>query len=105
MINKMNLKKAYVEIYEIIKYIEGKENIPNEFISMLEKNKDKYYAYEYDINKSIQEQELLRETIVLLGYIYIYYLGTEKEKEYYENNFKQDILTVEKILEEDKVRI
>ena len=57
-------KRANSEILEIIKYLPLKEQkmIPQEKIDFYERNKDQSYSFKYDPQKSLNEQNVLRET-------------------------------------------
>lgn len=85
MTNEKSLiyKKAYVELYEIIKRLTEKEKecLPRDFIKNLERDMDGEYEFKYDESKNIVEQNLLNETKALLVQMYIKYLASENEKE------------------------
>lgn len=100
MIN--NIKQSYSEVYDIIKNIgPGLENkIPSKFIDMLEQNRDQNYKINIDYTKSLTEQELLKDTKVILGLIYRDFLcGKEKRKELIEQD-KKSLIEYEKSLRE-----
>lgn len=65
-----NLKKAYVEILEMLKYIIEIEKIPKEELEFFEKNKDKEYVFKYNENLDFEEQPILPETHALLIRLY-----------------------------------
>ena len=48
---------------------------------MIVSNMDKDYYFNYDNKKKIYEQDLLEETVNLLGYIFYNYWANESEKE------------------------
>lgn len=99
--------KACVEVNEILKYLQEQDKckIPQDFIDMLNKNMDNLYVFNFDNTKTIEEQDILRETKILLAYIYLNYLGTEEEKAFYEQKFSNDILNLDKVLQNEKTRI
>ena len=78
-----NYEKAYTEILEILKYIpkEEYERIPKEKISFFEENCDKDYEFKFDINKSLDEQEFLRETNAIIVVLFRDYFATDTQKE------------------------
>ena len=97
-----NIKQSYSEVYDIIKNIgpELENKIPSKFIDVLEQNRDKNYKVNIDYTKSITEQELLKDTKVILGLIYRDFLcDKEKRKELIEQD-KKSILEYEKSLRE-----
>ena len=73
MIKKENFAKAYKEVYVIIEHLkeDEKSQIPQEFIEMLETKMDKEYVFNYDATKDLSEQQVLRETLSILAYIYV----------------------------------
>ena len=91
-------RKAYVELYEIIKRLskEEQDKIPNVFMDNLVKSKDASYTFEFDESKGIFEQDLMVETEALLVGIYEKYLAPESEKELWE---KYDRFCMNKIEE------
>ena len=82
MIELSKFSKACKEVLEILNNVEEKdlEKIPKDFIDDINKNADKNYIPNIDINKKFEEQELLPETIDLLAYIYRKYWCDEKDK-------------------------
>lgn len=78
-----NYEKAYTEILEILKYIpkEEYERIPKEKILFFEENCDKDYEFKFDINKSLDEQEFLRETNAIIVVLFRDYFATDIQKE------------------------
>ena len=94
MIKKENFSKAYKEIYVIINHLneEEKSKIPPEFINMIESQMDKDYAFNYDATKDLSEQQVLRETLSILAYIYINYIGEYQEVKEIKTQFQKDII-------------
>lgn len=81
MIN--NYSKAYKEVLEIIKYLpkEEYERIPKEKIEFFEQNCDKEYNFIFDISKTLEEQEFLRETNAIIVTLFRDYFATDTQKE------------------------
>ena len=79
----MNYYKANTEILEIIKYLPLKEQkmIPQEKIDFYERNKDQSYSFKYDPQKSLNEQNVLRETKALIVALFRDVFANEKQKE------------------------
>ena len=78
-----NYKKAYTEVLEIIKYLpeEEYEKISKERIKFFEENCDQNYNFNFDISKSLEEQEFLRETNAIIVTLFRDFFATEKQKE------------------------
>lgn len=83
-------EKAYMEILEILKYLPKEEynKIPKEKIEFYEKNKDKDYKFVFDINKSIDEQNVSRKTKVIIVSLFKDFFATELQKEKIKNILK-----------------
>lgn len=85
METKVNEKsaRAYVEILEIIKYIEPEcvNKIPKGLIEFFEKQKDKNYKYHFDEEKDFSEQKISEETGGLLAMIALNYIADEENRE------------------------
>lgn len=79
---KLLYRKAYVELYEIIKNLpkEEQDKIPENFINNLCANMDKNYSFEMDKEKELFEQEYKTETKALFVELYEKYLAPENEK-------------------------
>ena len=94
MIKKENFAKAYKEIDVIIGHLneEDKNKIPKDFIEMIELKMDKNYVFNYDVTKDLSEQNLLRETLSILAYIYINYIGEYNEVKQIKAQFQKDII-------------
>ena len=74
---------AYSEIYEILKLIEDEyvNKIPKKIINFFEVERDKEYKPIIDVNIPLDEQNLKRETMVLLAILnYNYWCDSEEEK-------------------------
>lgn len=64
--------QVLTEVYDIINQFELNmyKKIPQNFIKFLERNKGNSYFTEIDFSKSINEQNILRETKVILSVTY-----------------------------------
>ena len=102
MVNTKELiyKKAHVELYEVIKRLsqEELEKIPQNFIDNLKNSLDTEYEWNYDDQKSLEEQDFLVETKALLVEMYERYLCPEDKKEFW-NKYDRICLN---IIEEKK---
>ena len=75
--------QALSEVYSIINHLDNNlyKKIPDNFIKMIENNRDLKYDVDIDYTKNINEQNLLHETRVILSLIYRDYLCTKEERE------------------------
>ena len=64
--------QALAEVYDIINHFEPDiyKKIPQDFINFVKQNKNNNYITEIDFSKSISEQNILKETKVILSIIY-----------------------------------
>ena len=99
MIKKENFAKAYKEIFVIIGHLsdEDRNKIPKEFVDMIETKMDKDYVFNYDLTKDLTDQRVLRETMSILAYIYINYIGEYNDVKEIKTQFQKDIIEHEKI--------
>lgn len=76
-------EKAYTEILEIIKYLnhDEYERIPKEKVEFYKKYKDPLYQFKYNPFKSLNEQNVLRETKVLIVSLFREVIATKVQKE------------------------
>ena len=97
MIKAENYPNAYKEVYVILNNIneENLKAIPQSFIDMVQRNMNNNYEFELEENVDFEEQTLLKETKVILAYIYLNYWGTEEQKNKIMQKLKQDIINEE----------
>lgn len=90
--------QAFSEIYDIINHFELDmyNKIPKKFITMLENHKDNNHIVNIDYSKKINDQNILRETKIILSLIYRDFICSPKEKQ--ELNSK-DIIELNKKVE------
>lgn len=93
MNSEIMTRQAYSEVYNIINHFEKElyAKIPQSFINAIEKNRDLNYKVNIDYTKTINEQELLRETIVILSLIYRDYLCTDEQRKEIILNDKKEL--------------
>lgn len=79
----MDYSKVLVEVDEVLKYLSKSDldKIPDDVKAEIRKNKNRHYKWEYDKTKSLKEQNLSREAIILLEYLNMEYLLTNEQKE------------------------
>ena len=93
MNSEIMTRQAYSEVYNIINHFEKElyAKIPQSFINAIEKNRDLNYKVNIDYTKTINEQELLRETRVILSLIYRDYLCTDEQRKEIILNDKEEL--------------
>ena len=81
MVNTMN--QSFSEVYDILMHLETElfRKIPQKFIDMIEENRDTGYKVSIDYTKNINQQELLKETRVILSLVYRDYLCSSEKGE------------------------
>ena len=91
----INLKDRLSELDVLLNYIDAEEwlKIPDEIIFYIKDNKNKDYNWEYDETKSLENQNLSKDTFSLLTFIMYKYIASENEK-------KEISLLVNEITEE-----
>ncbi len=79
----MDISKCLVEVDEILNYLSAEElnKIPEDIRAIIYENKDGEYVWNYDISKTLQEQEVSDGTISILSYLNMEYLLNDKQKE------------------------
>lgn len=88
----MEDKKVLTEVYEILKHLssENFKKIPSNVINLIKENMDKNYIFKYDISKSLQNQNISRDTVAVLSYINMEYLLNDRQREFIENLHRQN---------------
>lgn len=84
---------AYAEVDEILNLLENayKEKIPEKIINFFKEERDKEYKVEIDVNRPLTEQNLKRDTFVLLAILNLnYWCETEEEKQEFLNELEQN---------------
>ena len=79
-----------VEIDVILSYLneEELEKIPEDVKRYIKENKSTDYIWEYDESKSLEEQDISRETMALLSYLNMRYLLNEQQRKVMEQIHK-----------------
>lgn len=88
----MENKKVLTEVYEILKHLssENFKKIPSNVINLIKENMDENYIFKYDISKSLQNQNISRDTVAVLSYINMEYLLNDRQREFIENLHRQN---------------
>ena len=83
-------KKAYVELYEMIKLLSDEERrkIPEYFIEYIYNNMDTNYNFSIDTEKGLLDQDYMVETKALIVKLYEKYFAPESEKEFWNDYHK-----------------
>lgn len=77
------IKRAYSEVYEILKLVDKEyfDKIPKKFVEFLKREKDNNYIPNINENIPLEEQKLLNDTINILAMIKLdYWCSSEEEK-------------------------
>lgn len=78
------IRKAYSEVYEILQLLDDEfiDKVPKKFMEFIEKEKDNAYIPNIKPNVSLEEQELLEDTINILAMLKLdYWCENEAEKQ------------------------
>ncbi len=76
-------RKSCTEVLEILKSIskEDYNKIPSDIIKVLENDKDETYNFKYDINKTLDEQNVLKQTKIMIAIFFRDYWATDTQRE------------------------
>lgn len=91
---------AYSEILGILKFIakEDYEKIPNSKIELFETNQNKEYIFEYNPNKTLEEQNVSKRAKAIIGLLFRDYWATDEQKDKIirKQNYDRQILEEQK---------
>lgn len=78
----VDYNKRLVEVDEILNYLSEEDllKIPEDIRQVIKENKDKEYVWKYDVSKELKDQNLSRDTIIILSYLNMEYLLNEEQK-------------------------
>lgn len=87
---------AYTEVLEILKYIsqEDYNKVPKEKINMFEHNANREYIFDYDSNKTLEEQNVSKTARAIIAILFRDYWATEEQRNKinaFQNNKRQQI--------------
>ena len=91
--DKQEFKDACYEVLEILKYVK-KEDL--EKIKILKEYANYNHNFQYDPNKHIKEQEVLKLTKGIIAQYFYQYTATDKQKEKIRLKQQYDLQTIEK---------
>ena len=104
----IDYEKRLVEVDEVLSYLseEDLNKIPEDIRNLIKENKDQNYKWEFDETKELKDQNLNRDTIIILSYLNMEYLLNEEQKKLMEqiheyNEKKQEQEKHEKYKVED----
>lgn len=89
---------AYVEVLEILKYIpvEDYNKIPKNKIELFETNANNDYIFNYDISKTLDEQNVSKITKGIIAILFRDYWATESQREKIIRKQNYDRMKIEK---------
>ena len=91
---------AYSEVLGILKYIsrEDYEKIPKNRIEVFEVNSNKEYNFDYDPEKTLDEQNVSKRTKAIIGLLFRDYWATDEQKDKIirKQNYDRQILEEQK---------
>ena len=93
-------EEAFYEVDEVLKLmpIDLRSKIPMQFRQALSENKAK--NYKADIHEPLKEQELNKETVIILGLIYRDFLASPEEREQLQKNDAEELQKIEQEMQE-----
>lgn len=93
-----NYKKAFSEVYEILSLVNCDliSKIPIKLLNFIELEKDNSYVPNFITSIPLEEQNLMKETIMILAIIKLNYWCSEEEKKEFTNMLNEN----EKIYQE-----
>ena len=86
-------KEIYSEVYEILILLGNRfiNELPNELFELIKKEKLDSYNPKYDLNVSLEEQNIKRESIAMIALFYLnYWCESEEEKEQLKKKFQEN---------------
>ena len=94
--------KRLVEVDEILGYLSEDDlsKIPEEIRQIIKEKKNKEYTWKYDESKELKDQDVNRDTIVILSYLNMEYLLNTEQKELMEKIHKLNELKSEELKRE-----
>lgn len=93
-------EEAFAEVDEILKImpIDLLSKIPTQFRQIISENKD--INYKANIHEPLKEEELKKETIVILGLIYRDFLASPEEREQLQLRDAEELKRIEQEMQE-----
>ena len=98
----MILQRIYNEVYAILQVLGSEyiDKIPIETYEYILSQKDDNIQIYYDVNKTIDEQEMSKETVMFIAYLNLKYWCSKDEKKELLKIYKQNDEKIEQELKE-----
>lgn len=95
----IDLNKRLVEVNEILNYLPEDDlmKIPENIRNTIKENMDKNYTWIYDYSKHLKDQNLNRDTIIILSYLNTEYLLNNEQKQLMKEIHKLNELKAEEV--------
>lgn len=95
----VDYNKRLVEVDEVLSCLSEEEllKIPEDIRQAIKGNKDKEYVWKYDVSKELKDQNLNRDTIIILSYLNIEYLLNNEQKQLMKEIHRLNELKAEEI--------
>lgn len=86
------LSNAFKEVNEILENMENVyiQKIPKNLLKFIQDNMNYEYQVQIDNYANFEEQQLLKETKLILGYIFLNFWATPIQKKVIEKKFEYD---------------
>lgn len=80
---ELEYANAYSEVLEILSYLskEDYDKIPKEKIDFFETKCNKNYKFYYDMNKTLDEQDVSKKAKIIIAILFRDYWATDKQRE------------------------
>lgn len=93
----MEYANAYSEVLEILNHIPKSDydKIPNNMIELFTTNQNKEYIFSYDVNKTLNEQNVSKKAKTIIAILFRDYWATEHQKEKILAKEKYDLEQIE----------
>lgn len=95
-----SINQAFTEVYDIIIHMEDEiiKKIPQNFLNIIKNNRDLSWELNIDYNQSINTQNILHESRIILSLIYRDYICTSEERNQLLKKDKIEIQKEEEII-------
>lgn len=86
----VDYEKRLVEVDEVLNYLseENLNKIPEDIRNLIKENKDKNYTWKFDTTKDLKDQNLSKDTIIILSYLNMEYLLNDEQKKLMEKIYE-----------------
>lgn len=100
-----NLGNRLAELDILLNYVDSEDwaKIPDDVIFYIKENKNEDYEWQYDESKSLEEQDVNRETFSLLTYIMYTYIATDEERQQLDEIMSENAKALEEKYDPSKI--